>query len=114
MTVTIGQHTVPLKAPASFMIRREVALATQQNTLRGLCAALGVCWGAKPLKTRYNFNALAYGGEVFDELMGLGLPEAEIYEAGGKALELCIMAPTEEGVARAEGFTPPPTGASTP
>ena len=85
-----------------------------KSALRGLCAALGVCWGGKPLKARYQYDALAYGGDVFDELMALKLPEEQIYEAGSKALALCVDAPTEEGTARAEGFTEAPTGASTP
>ena len=114
MQVQIGEHIVALKSPASFMVRREVAMAVQRSALRGLCAALGVCWGGKPLRTKYEYDALAYGGQVFDELMALGLPEADIYAAGAKALELCVEAPTEAGVARAEGFTPPPTEGSTP
>ena len=114
MIVNIGTHTISLKAPASFMTRREVAMAISKNALRGLCAALGVCWGGKPLRTKYTYDALAYGGEVFDELMQLGLPEADIYAAGSKALELCVEAPTEAGVARAEGFTAAPTEGSTP
>ena len=109
MQVKIGAHEIALKAPASFMVRREVAMAVQKNALRGLCAALGVCWGGKPLRTKYE-----YGGQIFDELMGLGLPEGDIYAAGGKALELCVEAPSEAGVARAEGFTPPQTAGSTP
>lgn len=55
MTVQLGTHTVPLKAPASFLIRREIALAVGTNAIRGLCAALGVCWGGKPLKAKYNY-----------------------------------------------------------
>lgn len=114
MQVQIGAHEIALKAPASFMVRREVAMAVQKNALRGLCAALGVCWGGKPLRTKYEYDALAYGGQVFDELMGLGLPEGDIYAAGGKALELCVEAPSEAGVTRAEGFTQPQTEGSTP
>ena len=45
MQVQIGAHTVALKSPTSFMVRREVAMAVQRSALRGLCAALGVCWG---------------------------------------------------------------------
>ena len=112
--VQLGTHTVPLKAPTSFLIRREVAMAVQTNALRGLCAALGVCWAGKPLKAKYTYNPLPYGGDVFDELMTLGIPEAEIYAAAGKALELCMDVPTEEGTSRAEGFTPPPMESSTP
>jgi hypothetical protein len=114
MTVQLGAHTVPLKAPASFLIRREIALAVGTNAIRGLCAALGVCWAGKPLRAKYNFSPLPYGGEVFDELLTLGIPEAEIYAAASKALELCVDVPTEDGVSRAAGFTPPQTEGSTP
>ena len=113
-TVQLGTHTVSLKAPASFLVRREVALAVGTNPIRGLCAALGVCWGGKPLKAKYSYQPLPYGGEVFDELMALGVPEADIYAAASKALELCVDVPTEEAVARAASFTAPQTGDSTP
>ena len=113
-TVQLGTHTVPLTAPASFLVRREIALAVGTNPIRGLCAALGVCWGGKPLKAKYAYAPLPYGGEVFDELMALGVPEADIYAAASKALELCVNVPTEEAVARAASFTPRPTEGSTP
>ena len=111
VTVTLGTHTVPLKPPASFLVRREVAIAVGTNAIRGLCAALGVCWNGKPLKAKYAFQPLPYGGEVFDELMALGVPEADIYAAASKALELCVDVPTEEAVAREASFTRRPTGA---
>jgi len=114
ITVQLGAYTVSLKAPASFLVRREIAMAVQTNAIRGLCAALGVCWAGKALKAKYTYNPLPYGGDVFDELLALGIPEAEIYAAAGKALELCVGSPTEEGTARAEGFTPVPTEPSTP
>lgn len=114
VVVQLGTHTVPLKSPPSFLVRREVALAVGTNPIRGLCAALGVCWAGKTLKAKYNFAPLPYGGEVFDELMALGVPEADIYAAASKALELCVDVPTEEAVARAADFTAPQPGASTP
>jgi len=114
VVVQIGAHTVPLKPPASFLVRREIALAVGTNPIRGLCAALGACWAGKALKAKYTYQPLPYGGEVFDELMALGVPEADIYAAASKALELCVDVPTEEAVARAAGFTPPPTEGSTP
>lgn len=114
VVVQLGAHTVPLKSPPSFLVRREIALSVGTNPIRGLCAALGVCWNGKPLKAKYAFQPLPYGGEVFDELMTLGVPEADIYAAASKALELCVDVPTEEAVARAAGFTPPPTEGSTP
>ena len=113
VTVTLGTHTVPLKPPASFLVRREIALAVGTNPIRGLCAALGACWAGKALKAKYTYQPLPYGGEVFDELMALGVPEADIYAAASKALELCVDAPTEEAVARAASFTPAQTEGST-
>ena len=107
VVVQLGTHTVPLKSPPSFLVRREIALAVGTNPIRGLCAALGVCWGGKALKCKYNYAPLPYGGEVFDELMALGIPDADIYAAAGKAIDLCLEVPTEAGVARAEGFTAP-------
>jgi hypothetical protein len=114
VTVTLGTHTVPLKAPPSACLRREVVAAIGINTVRGLCATLGVCWAGKALKAKYNFQPLPYGGEVFDELMALGIPDADIYAAAGKAIDLCLEVPTEAGVARAEGFTAPQKEDSTP
>lgn len=111
-TVQLGTHTVPLQAPASMMLRREVGLA-MKAPLRGLCAALGVCWRGKPLRAKYAYDALAYGGEVFDELLAIGIPEADIYAAGTRALEICLDVPTEEGTSRAEDFSDPPPGGST-
>ena len=114
VVVQLGSHSVTLRAPPSSMVRREVAVAMGTSPLRGLCAALGVCWGGKPLKAKYAYQPLPYGGEVFDELMALGIPEVDIYEAGQKALALCVEVPTEEAVARAEGFTAPQMEPSTP
>jgi hypothetical protein len=114
INVQLGAHSVPLKSPPSFLVRREIAMAVQTNAIRGLCAALGVCWAGKPLKVKYAYNPLPYGGDVFDELMALGIPEGDIYAAASKALELCVASPTEEGTARAEGFTDPTPVASMP
>ena len=112
--VQLGPHAVTLRAPPSFALGRVVSMALSQSPLLGLGAALGVCWAGKALKAKYNFQPLPYGGEVFDELMALGVPEADIYAAASKALELCVDVPTEEAVARAADFTELPPGASTP
>jgi hypothetical protein len=56
-----------------------------------------------------------FGAAVVDELHALGIPEADIWAAAGKALELIAdSAPTEAGVAAAESFTAPTTDSSTP
>ena len=117
MIVKLGNYEIPLKKPNGYMLSRDVGLAMQKNALRGLVAALGACWGGKPLKATLagsGYDACAWGGAIFDELMALGIPEVDIYEAGQKALALCVEVPTEEAVARAEGFTAPQTEPSTP
>lgn len=118
MEVKLGKFTGTLRKPASFMTAREVTMAVGQNALRGLGAALGVCWGGKPMKATLaacKWDIMAYGGAVVDELVTLGVPEADIYAAGREALDLVIGSlPREEEVATAEGFTDGPTGPSTP
>lgn len=118
MEVKLGKFTVELKKPTSFMLAREVTVALGSNALRGLGAALGACWGAKPLKATpdgYKFNTLAYGGAVIDELVALGVPEADVYAAGSKAVDIIVASlPREEEVATAEGFTEGQTGPSMP
>ena len=49
-TVQLGPHAVTLRAPPSFALGRVVSMALSQSPLLGLGAALGVCWGGKPLK----------------------------------------------------------------
>lgn len=118
MEVKLGKHKVMLKKPASFMAAREVTIAVGVSALRGLGAALGVCWASKPLKATLagcKYDTLAYGGAVVDELVALGVTEAEIYTAGKDALDLVIEAiPREPEVATVEGFTDPQTEPSTP
>jgi hypothetical protein len=109
MDIKLGKFAVTLKKPSSFMAAREVTIAVGTSALRGLGAALGVCWSSKPLKASlagYKYDMLAYGGAVVDELVALGVSEGEIYEGGKHALDLVIAAiPREEEVATAAGFT---------
>jgi hypothetical protein len=116
-SINLGRHTVNLVKPSSFATMRDVTIAVGQHALRGLCAALGVCWGSKPLKVTpgaHKWDMLSYGGAVLDELMALGIPESEIYAAGKIALDIILEAiPREDEVASTETFTDPQTVAST-
>ena len=116
--VHIGPHVVTLRAPPSFALGRVVSMALSQSPLLGLGAALGACWGGKPLKASLKacqHDACAYGAAVVDELHALGIPEAEIWAAAGAAVELLTSStPTEAGVAAAADFTAPPAAVSTP
>ena len=109
MDIKLGKFNVTLRKPISFMSAREVTIAVGTSALRGLGAALGVCWASKPLKATLagcKYDMLAYGGAVVDELIALGVSEGEIYEGGKHALDLVIAAiPREEEVATAAGFT---------
>jgi hypothetical protein len=80
MEVKLGKFVVKLQKPTSFMSAREVTIAVGVSALRGLGAALGVCWSGKPLKATLagcKYDTLAYGGAVVDELVALGVTEAE-------------------------------------
>ena len=116
--VQLGAHQVTLRTPPSFALARVVSLALSQSPLLGLGAALGACWGGRPLKASlkaHQHDACAYGGAVVDELHALGFAEAEIWTAAGAAVELLTdSTPTEAGVAAAADFTGAPVAASTP
>jgi hypothetical protein len=117
-TVKLGAHSVPLRTPPSFALARVVSVALSQSPLLGLGAALGACWGGRPLKASlkaHQHDACAYGAAVVDELHALGFPEDEIWTAAGVAVELLTTStPTEAGVAAAADFTAPPVAGSTP
>jgi len=86
-TVKLGAHSVPLRTPPSFALARVVSVALSQSPLLGLGAALGACWGGKPLKASlkaHQHDACAYGAAVVDELHALGFPEDEIWTAAGE------------------------------
>jgi hypothetical protein len=99
-------------------LARVVSVALSQSPLLGLGAALGACWGGKPLKASlkaHQHDACGYGAAVVDELHALGIPEGEIWAAAGVAVELLTTStPTEAGVAAAADFTAPPAARSTP
>jgi hypothetical protein len=118
MLVKLGAHEVPLKAPPSFALRTAVQLALGANAAFGLGAALGVCWGGKPLRVTLKgcgHSIPEYGAAVLDELHGHGIPEADLWDAASKALSvLSGSGPTEAGVEAAAVFSEPTGGASTP
>ena len=109
MDIKLGKFNVTLRKPTSFMAAREVTIAVGASALRGLGAALGVCWASKPLKATLagcKSDMLADGGAVVDALVALGVSEGEIYDGGKHALDLVITAiPREEEVATTAGFT---------
>lgn len=116
-TVKLGTYDVTLRPPSSFALGRAVLVGLQANSILGLGAALGVCWGARPLKASLRasgHNVAEYGAAVVDELHALGIPEADIWAAASVAVDLLTGAqPTEAGVAAAEGFSAPTKAGST-
>lgn len=118
MLVKLGKHEVALKAPSSFAMRTAVQLALGANAAFGLGAALGVCWGGKPLKVTLRgcgHSIPEYGAAVLDELHGHGIPEADIWNAASAAASvLSGSVPTEAGVEAELGFSKPTADPSTP
>jgi hypothetical protein len=101
----LGKFTVTLVKPASFATRTECRMALGQSAILGLCASLNACWSGKALKTKWRRGAaLDVGADTLDELIAIGIPEAEIYAAGGLALELVTETPREQEVTEAETF----------
>lgn len=110
--VTIGGHKIRLEAPKDFMVCREIVRASGDNYERAICAALGVCWNGKGTpKTRYktDYNALRYGGDVYNELVGRGVHPREIAWASHLALHHCALhagaVPLKAEVDAAVGFS---------
>jgi hypothetical protein len=105
-----------LQAPKSFALRHEIAAAAGSNWRRAFIAALAVCWVSpgRP-KTSYSscdYNPLAFGGKVIDELDAQGYDFSELLAAGVEAFNLLAEGMlTEAEVSDAEGNSDAPAGA---
>ncbi len=116
----VGGQNVVLGRPPSVAVAIDVVQALAKNELRGLAAALGICWeagGSRAAPAQYKlcgYDALLYGGKVIDQLSlrGLSLPDW-MPAAQAAALELMQLIPQQKGVAAAEAFTDPPADNST-
>ena len=114
LTIELGGRKVKMRLPESYAERYDI-IAAGANPGRCFAACLGLCWAdrkrPKAKYERYNFNALAYGGAVLDELMSRGIPYLEIIQAGGEvysAIHATIV--TADEVDQAEDFTDPKEG----
>lgn len=116
--VTLNGKTIPLHPPTSLAAAFDVAAATGKNSSRGLYAALGLCWGGKQrLRSKFSdsYNALEYGGQVFDEMLAAGLNAGEITTAAVEALTLLVsVLPSSDEVQAAEGNLETSEGSTSP
>lgn len=105
MAVLRGEEAA-LTAPGSYSAALDVMVAAKDNPRRGLAAALGLCWPVFNRKQRrrmgedhpwaplthslasHNFNALAFGGAVLDEITERGCTLEEFSIAGAIALDM--------------------------
>ena len=106
--VQIKGQTVTLQSPSSYTLRAEVWMLAAANQLRGLAAAVGMCWrGSGRPHVSYEacrYDAAIYGQRVLDELAERGLTLSEIFAAGGVALRLMTDGlVSEQSVSDAEG-----------
>ena len=107
---TIGEYKVRLKAPASFIVCREIMRAAAINEERAYYAALGACWKGKGKpKVRYNYDPLKYGGLIFDNLAQRGIGPDAVGTAAFWAMfhiaQQAKMMPTKDEVDDAVGFS---------
>lgn len=87
--IKLGPHEFAPRLPASYTERREITLAFATSPERASCAALGRCWvGPGKPAAKYEYEPLAYGGAVMDELVARGLPVPSILAAAGQAWRL--------------------------
>jgi hypothetical protein len=104
------------RLPPSFVIREEIlqiAVADKERGMRALGAALGVTWGHPQvgLKARYartGFDPRVYGGEVWDELRGMGCSVEQLSVQGNRALQaIANSIPSQEAVDERADFSDP-------
>ena len=106
-TVILNGLTVPLRSQVSLAAAFDAAGALHQHPARGMYACLGLCWGAdRKLQASFedSYDALKYGGQVFDELINWGASVKEITDASTAALSCLVAAlPSDKEVQAAEG-----------
>lgn len=119
-TVQIGGRDVVLGRPPSVAVAVDVVQALAKNELRGMAAALGICWeagGSRSPPAAYKtcgYDALLYGGKVIDQLTARGLALTDWMEAAQlAAVELMALVPAAKEVAAAEDFSAPLEESST-
>jgi hypothetical protein len=119
--ITLLGATWKPRLPASFVIREEILLTAGQDTEHGgraLGAALGVTWGhpkvaLKASYSRSGFDPRAYGGDIWDELRGLGCSIGELAEQGNRAMTaIAFSIPKQEAVEERVGFSDPATSST--
>jgi len=131
MKVEVGDYTIELRAPASYVVCSEIITAAAfafsaldeagddvppelvSRSIRVAAAALGACWqGEGRPKVRYSScDVLRLGGQVLDELVGQRhVPTQQVVDAGRQALDVLgervqASMPTEDEVEDTANFT---------
>jgi len=135
-TIRLGpdEHEIALEMPHSFASRRAVvacgAAISESTADRVAGAALGMCWAHPSMKLRAsyaasNYDVLAYGGDVIDDLGEKGWDLEDVCKAGvdcWMAIAKSLASPTStpeaprdtlEDVADQTDFTEAPKEAGT-
>ena len=92
-TITIGALSIQFTPPPSVAVAYDLIIASNKNRQRAAAAALGLGWPADgegmtaPLEAEYeeSYDPMAFGGEVFDELVARGFEAAPIWPASTEA-----------------------------
>lgn len=94
--------------PTSIAERWDVMLIASESSThpRACAAALGLCWPRLRRRLPYRGDALKYGGDVIDLLVGEGASWKDVVALGSEAL--AMLAEGLVAVEGAEGFSTPP------
>lgn len=117
-TVTVGERTFELKAPASLALSYDIVFFYAKNPNRAAAAALAACWSGPGRPSvrpaAHGYDVGAWGGAALDEFLARGETFADVVAAGNVAVvHLSAGLASSEDVADAEDFSGPSGEAST-
>ena len=125
-SIILGGREYTVQPPASFAEREDVVNAwvaagkSQAKTRRTYGAVIGLCYPeiAKAAGVDWaasDYDAVKFGGAVYDHLRGLGASLSEVGTAAGVLLGACLesLSPRQAEVEAKAGFTDRPAGTLT-
>ncbi len=119
--IRLGGHDIQLVRPG-YTDRVELVMANRRNKARAMFAALGLCWprdsretpeAIQRPKAAWDYDILAYGGRVGEELNERGYGHAELGTAIFEALHFATHETTPGNVREAEVFSEAEAGSTT-
>ena len=116
-SITLHGKQFAVEIPEDFATQRELVGAVEQNLMRGCCAIVGYCLPGLGMRGMYQavgYDALRFGGNVWEKLVKEGVDETELPPLGVDIYKIIrpIAYPGESEVTAAVVFSSPPEEAS--